>query len=58
MKKLDNFYCEKVDLNSIYGGQAASIMGTYDSNTVTVGPGAPKDGNDGDDEGDDPWSMQ
>lgn len=46
MKKLEDFNCKKVELDTIYGKGA----GTFDSNTVTVGPGAPSNGDDGSDE--------
>lgn len=45
MKKLEDFNCEKVELQSIYGGYAQSSQ-----NTVTVGDngGNPDDGDDSD----------
>ena len=48
MKKLEDFNCEKVELNSIYGGKAAAVAS--DQNTVTVGDngGNPDDGDDSD----------
>lgn len=47
MKKLEDFNCEKVELNSIYGGRRMS-MAFSDQNTVTVGDngGNPDDGDD------------
>ncbi|QHI35360.1 hypothetical protein IMCC3317_07060 [Kordia antarctica] len=48
MKKLEDFNCEKVEIDSIFGGRMAS--NTFSSNTVTVGSGAPADGDDGSDE--------
>jgi len=33
MKKLEDFSCEKVEINSIYGGNEA----TFDQDTVTIG---------------------
>ena len=55
MKKLEDFNCEKVEIDSIYGGRNAdtalrNYSNTFDMNTVTVGPGAPADGDDGSDE--------
>lgn len=46
MKKLENFSCEKIKLNSIYGGIEAPVHS--DQNTVTVGDngGNPDDGDD------------
>ena len=48
MKKLEDFKCEKIEIDSIFGGRMAA--NTFDSNTVTVGAGAPSDGDDGSDE--------
>lgn len=35
MKKLDDFNCEKVAIDSIYGGNVPS--NTFDQDTVTIG---------------------
>ena len=55
MKKLEDFQFEKIELGSIYGGKMRMVAGTFDSNTVTLGAGAPADGDDGSDEADDPF---
>ena len=49
MKKLEDFNCKKVAIDSIYGGRMMRDN-TFSCNTATVGPGAPSDGDDGSDE--------
>lgn len=53
MKKLEDFNCNKVEVDSIYGGKM--LANTFDCNTITVGPGAPADG---DDDSDEEWDDQ
>ncbi|WP_161794139.1 hypothetical protein [Flavobacterium sp. 316] len=49
MKKLEDFQSHKVEVDSIYGGRRLA-SNTFSMNTVTVGPGAPSNGDDGSDE--------
>ncbi len=45
MKKLEDFSCEKVEINSIYGGTQQEQANTFDQDTVTIGSDNP-DGSD------------
>lgn len=51
MKKLEDFQVEKVELKNVYGGKAN--QNTFSCNTITIGPNAPANGDDGSDEADD-----